>query len=698
MNKVTELKVEGMTCNSCAASLCRFLEKKGFEDVYVNYATNEVRYQQGVASATLDDVHKGISGLGFHVVGTAKKQDWWTIERKLLIAGLFTLPLFLEHIFMMFGANSFLHNPYVQLALCFPVFCIGVWHFGRSAWHSLHVGAPNMDVLIFIGSTAAFIYSLIGTYLQDPTYIFYETSATIITLVLLGNWIEKRAVDQTTTAISELTKLQEETALKLMPSGKIERVSIETIMPGDLVQINEGDSVPLDGEIMSGEALVDESMLTGESIPVAKKKGDTLIGASIIKSGHLKIWVTATGKETVLGQMIELVKTAQQEKPSIQRLGDKISAIFVPVVLVIALLTLLLSFFVFDVPFRNALMNSIAVLVISCPCAMGLATPTAVMVGVGRVARNGILIKGGQTLETFADIKKIVFDKTGTLTTGDFQLKNIQCYSGSEQEVKAIIYQLEQRSSHPIAQSLLATIEIDEPITKLKKIKELKGFGMTGEDETGNIYRLGNFEADNKATDAKHSIYLTKNGELIAGIDIEDQLKPNAKAMIDYLNKEGVETVLLSGDKEENVVAVAQKLGIKEYYAGQKPQEKLQKLADFTATETTAMVGDGINDAPALAKATIGVSLSDASKAAIQSAQIVLLNGKLEALSKALAISKHTLLTIKQNLFWAFAYNIIAIPIAAMGFLHPMWGALFMAFSDVVVIGNSIRLKSKKID
>lgn len=703
-NDIVELKVEGMTCNNCAASLNRFLERKGVQDVYVNFQTKEVRYRQGSSDISLEEVKKGIHKLGYSVVeeDQPKRQRWWTLERKLLVSAIFTLPLLLHHLLMVGGIHfPLMDNFWWQMAICLPPFVIGFTHFGRSALSSLKGGVPNMDVLIFVGGTAAFIYSLIGTLMWEPNYIFYETSATIFTLVLVGNWLEKRAVEQTTTAIGELAKLQVKKARRVTPSGAIVTLRQEEVQVGDILQVNEGDQVPLDGLITQGEASIDESMLTGESIPVEKSAGDKVIGSSLALSGNFRMEVTATGRNTVLSQMIELVKTAQQDKPDIQRLADKISAIFVPVVLGIALLTLLIGHFAFGLPFQKALMNAIAVLVISCPCAMGLATPTAVMVGVGRLARNGILVKGGQTLEAFTRIRNAVFDKTGTLTSGQFRIKNITYHKGTEERANALIYKLEQHSSHPIAKSL--TREMEERLNgqqvELASVEEKRGVGIIGKDNDGNEFRIGSGRILDKApANGGQSLYLTENGALLATIDITDELKPEAKGVIAYFKEQGVQPVVLSGDRRAKTEEVASELGIDRAFAEQLPEQKLEVVEKLSREAPTAMIGDGINDAPALAKATVGISLSNASQVAIQSAQIVLLNGRLEHLKKAWAISRHTVLTIRQNLFWAFAYNIVAIPVAAMGFLNPMWGALFMAFSDVVVIGNSIRLKYKKVD
>ncbi|MDZ4705964.1 MAG: cation-translocating P-type ATPase [Saprospiraceae bacterium] len=703
--EIIELTVEGMDCNNCATSISRFLERKGLEDVFVNFQTKEVRFRQDEGKISMEGVKSGIHKLGYTVVESDTKEAWWTLERKLLISAIFTLPLLLGHLLMSFGVHfSLMHNFVAQLLLCLPVFVIGVAHFGKSAWLSLRTGVPNMDVLIFMGSTAAFIYSLIGTLANEAQYIFYETAASIITLVLIGNWLEKRAVAQTTTSISELSRLQPRKAKKIMPSGTIVSLDRDEIQKGDLLQVNDGDTIPADGVIQSGEAAVDESMLTGESMPVSKREGHAVIGGALLLSGNIRVTVQAVGKDTVLSQMIELVKTAQRDKPDIQRLADRISAIFVPAVVGISLLTLLLGYFVFDLAFRQALLNAIAVLVISCPCAMGLATPTAVMVGVGLMAQNGILIKGGQTLEILSRIRNFVFDKTGTLTTGDFKISNIQCVAADKPKVYALIHTLEQYSSHPIAKALVhetaqyqdnGTFDTDGLF-----IREEKGVGVVASAKDGRVYKLGSERilADSALATPRGAVYLTENDRLLAVVEIEDELKPETRQLIQRLHASGKKTVLLSGDKREKVEAVAQNLGIQRFFAAQLPQQKLDLIGTMSNEEPTAMIGDGINDAPALAKATVGISLSNASQVAIQSAQVVLMNGNIQRLSMALNISEKTVQTIRQNLFWAFAYNVVAIPIAAMGYLNPMWGALFMAFSDVVVIGNSIRLKYRRLD
>ncbi|GIV32082.1 MAG: copper-translocating P-type ATPase [Saprospiraceae bacterium] len=703
MGKV-HLQVEGMTCASCAANITNLLKRRGITNASVDFTTGEVVFEAELDAEALEEIKQGIRKLGYQLPEDRKGQSFWTLERKLIVSAIFTLPLLAGHFLMMAG-NHLLSDPWLQLGLCLPVYLIGFFHFGKSSWAALRQGNTHMDVLIFIGSTAAFVYSLIGTFTHQHQYIFYETSATIITLVLLGNYLEKRAVKQTTTAIEELSKLQVEHARKIMPSGAVVTVEVESIMPGDQLLVNEGDQVPVDGEILKGSADVDESMLTGESLPVGKSVGDRVMAGSVVVNGHLTIAATSSSRDTILARMIELVRSAQHDKPAIQRLADRISSVFVPVVLVIAALTFLLSTFVFGISPQQAMMNSIAVLVISCPCAMGLATPTAVMVGVGRLARQGILIKGGATVEVFSKVQNIVFDKTGTLTSGDFKIQKIDYYNEDPEFVNSLIYRMERHSSHPIARSLIATIENDPQYRangaelRFKTIKEEKGKGVLAVTDGGVTYRLGTRRFALHAGDAPSdaSIYLSKEGDLIAAIFIEDEIRKEAAEVVQWLERHGRQVILLSGDSEAKTASVARRLGIKNWYAEKLPDEKLAIIESLSAQEPTAMVGDGINDAPALARATVGVSLGEASPIAIQSAQVILLKSSLRKLIDALTITEATVQTIRQNLFWAFAYNIVAIPVAALGFLNPMWGALFMAFSDVVVIGNSIRLKTRRL-
>ena len=703
--KIT-LQVDGMTCNNCALGIGRFLEKQGASDVNVSFPNAEASFQIA-DKEQIPQLINGINKLGFQAsdanqpkIEQSKNRFQFGLRSKLIFCAIFTLPLLLA----MIPTLEALHRPLVQLLLCLPVMLVGWWHFGRSAWQSLKTGVPNMDVLIVIGSTAAFIYSVSGYLMHlGNDFLFFETAATIVTLVLLGNYIEHRSVQQTTTAIKELTQLQPETAQLVMTDTNSDRknivhIPVKNIKSGQSFLVNEGDKIPTDGEIIWGSAMIDESLMTGESEKVNKKIGDDVIGGTILSSGSIQITATKVGKDTALSQIIELVKQAQQHKPKIQRLADQVSAVFVPTVLGIALLTFLLEYYQFGYSFQNALLNSIAVLVVACPCAMGLATPTAVMVGVGRAAQNGILFKGTNAMSILKKIEQVVFDKTGTLTSGRFDFNNV--HSEIDEELfRSILFNLEQHSSHPIARSIVAQLKN----RKLKpfhfeEVKEIKGIGIIGKDGQGNTYSVGSHKLVSSLTkDLSHDIYMLKNGKLIGWLDLNDTLKENAPMTIRELEEMGIESHLLSGDIHKKTKAIAQEVGIQNYHAGKVPEEKLKIISEISQQGTTAMVGDGINDAPALAKADIGISLSNATQVAIQSAQVILLNGDISKLPLAVNLSKATVKTIRQNLFWAFFYNILMIPIAALGFLNPMIAAFAMAFSDIIVIGNSIRLKYKKV-
>lgn len=707
------LQVEGMDCTTCALGITKNLQKKGLENVYVDFATGEATFLLN-DKIKLQSIIKGINDLGYKVVDSKyleeNKGKIATIEKRFYFTLPFTIILFFGH--MLLPHDFILNKPYAQLIICVPVFITGIIQFGKSAWGSLKAGVPNMDVLVFTGSASAFIYSIIGMYFYIGTpmvhnYLFFETTASVISLVLLGNVFEQRSVKKTTTAISELIAIQVTKAKMIgLQMGKelITEVEYKNIPVGAILQVNSGDKIPVDGEIFSGDASIDESMITGERLPVEKSISDKVIGGTIVVKGNIRMRAENVGDQTLLAKIIGLVKKAQQDKPEIQKLGDKISAIFVPVVLGIAVLTFFVNYFFLDLtsftnPLQESIMRSIAVLVISCPCAMGLATPTAVMVGIGRAAKNGILIKGGSTLEEFAKVKNIVFDKTGTLTTGNFKINSINLHNGvSEEEVKEILYSLEIHSSHPIAKSIVAALK-GIVGREFKTVKEEKGLGITAQDHQNNIYQIGSYKiASEFPKNEIHDIYVLKNNILIATVDIEDDVKLNVKETIDEFNKVGINTILISGDNRKNCESLAQKVNINKVYSEQSPAQKLALIEILTKEGSTAMVGDGINDAPALAKATVGISLSNATQVAINAAQIILLhNNDLSTLRHANLISKHTLLTIKQNLFWAFFYNIVAIPIAACGLLSPAFGALTMAFSDVIVIGNSIRLKTKKL-
>jgi P-type Cu+ transporter len=514
--------------------------------------------------------------------------------------------------------------------------------------------------------------------------------------------LEHRSVRKTTSAIDDLVKLQKNTARRLtieMHEGQefVEEVDASLLQKGDHVLVNSGDKIPVDGEIYWGNGSLDESMISGEVIPVDKKPGDKVIGGTILLDGNIKMKAMAVGKETVLSQIIEMVRKAQQDKPSLQNLADKISMVFVPVVVALSILTLGFWFVGMDLPFKDSLMRGIAVLVIACPCALGLAIPTAVVVGLGRSAKKGILIKGGTAIDKFSAMDSIVFDKTGTLTTGKFRVRNLEVFGKSADSVHALLYSLEKHSSHPIARSLTEHLKGSGEV-KLDRVEERKGLGVEATDKNGNQFVAGSYHiASHLTADDIHHVYLLMNDQLIAWVDLEDEIKPEARKAIEFFRNKGIRTIMLSGDREHRCKEVASQLGIDEVYAEKLPHQKLEIIESLSAEGRVGMVGDGINDAPALAKAYIGISMSDATQVAVKSAEVILLKGNLDLLTQAYSATRTTLRTVKENLFWAFFYNVAAIPLAMAGFLTPIVAAGAMAASDVIVVLNSLRLKKRKL-
>jgi len=746
MEKV-QWKVEGMTCSNCALTIHKFLERQGMQDVKVNVIGGDVSFEMNDVH-TKEELAKGIKDLGYRVAGEKElARDKKRILSRPIERFWFCLPFTaLLMLPMIPGVKiAWLMNPWIQLGLSLPVYVLGMSFFGKSAIKSLRNGMPNMDVLIALGATAAFFYSLYGTVTgQAERYMFYETAAAILTLVFLGNYLEDASIHSTQRALNSLARSQKVMANMIAYDDDHHEhlfpVENTQLKVGDLILIKSGEQVPMDCKILWGDVHVNEAIITGESAPIHKHAKDKLIGGSVIQDGSVKAQVTAVGSDTILSGIIDLVKQAQGDKPPVQQLADKISGIFVPVVIGIAVVTLAVNWIIIK-DFTPALMRSIAVLVIACPCAMGLATPAAIAVGLGRGAKTGILFRNATSLELFKDIKQVVFDKTGTLTTGQFKIADYRVYSStvnressivsressvvngqwsvmnddslittptpgnsthvsrftSHDEFKCLVYSLEKYSNHPIAKAITNEWKTKDEF-KWSKIEEVKGLGMKAIDKEGNEYWAGSYKLAEKFTeDDKHNIYVLENGQLLGWIDVKDEIRPEAKQVINYLHSKNIKTILLSGDRVAKCEQLAKELGIDEVIAEQAPEQKLKKIAELNAIAPTAMVGDGINDAPALAKASVGVSMSEASQIAMQTAQVVLMGSGLKNLPAALGLGKHNYLTIKQNLFWAFFYNIIAIPVAAFGLLTPTFGALVMGLSDVVLGVNSVRLFVKKV-
>jgi Cu+-exporting ATPase len=551
-----------------------------------------------------------------------------------------------------------------------------------------------MNVLIAVGATSAFVYSLAGTVLGlGAAYQFYETAAAIITIVFFGYWLEDISVKSTQRALAGLVRHEKTMANMIAYDDQQQEmvfpVEHTELRSGDLILIREGERVPADARVIWGEAAADEAILTGESIPVKKRARDFLVGGSILAAGVVRAQVMADAGESVLAGIVNMVRKAQAEKAPVQRLADRISSIFVPVVLGLALLTLVVNYIILRA-LTPSLMRGIAVLVIACPCAMGLATPAAIAVGLGRAARRGILFRRAAGLELFKDIRQVVFDKTGTLTTGDFSVVRWEVIAPgvTGEEFRRIVFSLEKYSQHPIARGIAQAWRVKGDI-RWARVEEIKGVGMRGETRGGDVYEAGR--------GASHNVYIVRNGEPLGWIDVEDSIRPEAEAVIGWCRGRGIRTILLSGDKKEACLRLADALGIDEVFAGQSPADKLEKIAAFSASAPTALVGDGINDAPAMAKATIGIAMGDASQLALQTADVVLMRRGLRGLPAALELGQYTFSTIRQNLSWAFFYNIVAIPVAALGLLTPAVAAMAMGFSDVVLAGNSLRLFVKKL-
>lgn len=729
-------KVEGMSCSACAQTIEGFLKKKGMQEVSVSLTAGEVSFQHA-DNIPAAELKKGILNLGYFVSdGSVEKKPVNRFLLYLAVCAPFTA-LLLLHMFSHWQPLHWLGNAWVQFALCVPVYVAGMYFFGRSAISSLRMGKPNMNVLIALGATAAFVYSLAGSILQlGEAYLFYETSAAIITLVLLGNYIEERSLHSTQKALQQLLKSQELKANMIAFDDQhheiVFPVDSRQLRSGDLILIKTGEQVPADAKILWGEAQVDEAIITGESLPLSKQPKDLLIGGSLLLDGTLKAQVIHAAKDSVLSNVVNLVNRAQQDKPKIQLLADRISTVFVPVVIGIALLCFVVNYLLLH-DLTASLMRSIAVLVIACPCAMGLATPAAIAVGLGRAARNGILFRKADSLELFKDIRQVVFDKTGTLTTGAFSIRDFHVSDKTiaESEFQRILFSLEKYSGHPIAKSV-AQAWRTKPAVRWTKLEEIKGLGIRASDAQGNEYKAGSLkffteenamirDSSNGTSDngnrhsartcpeaerelyeqiknSEHNIYVSKNGRLTGWVDIRDELRPEAAAVVSYFRDRNIRTTLLSGDRMQKCRDIAELLGIDEVIAEQSPEQKLEQVARLSAIAPTAMVGDGINDAPALAKATLGISMSDASQLTLQTADVVLMNSGLKKLPMSLQLGTLTFSTIRQNLFWAFFYNAIAIPVAAIGLLTPAIGALAMALSDVVLLINSSRLFVKKLE
>lgn len=719
---VETFAITGMTCANCSARVEKELKAtEGVLEANVNLSTEKATVQFA-DNLTAEQLIQRVEAIGYGAIlfDDAHKQKieqekaayLKKMKRDLLVSALLTAPLMIAMVAMLLGSHAnwvhFLHLPLVQLILVTPVqFGVGQ-RFYRGAYHALKTKAPNMDVLVAMGTTAAFALSVYNGFFNPyNSDLYFESSGMIITLILLGKYLEQKAKTKTSDAIKQLMSLQAKTATVIV-DGEEKEVPIEEVQTGDVVRVRPGEQIPVDGKILSGQTTIDESMLTGESLPVDKQAEDQVFGGTVNTTGSIQFAATQVGSMTVLSRIIRMVEDAQGEKAPIQQIADKISKVFVPTVLGIALITLLATGFVTQ-DWQQAIVHSVSVLVIACPCALGLATPTAIMVGTGLGAKSGILIKGGGALEKIAHLTTIVLDKTGTITEGKPVVADFDAF---DPEALSYLTSLEQYSEHPLAKAIYHYGKDQAAILPVDSFESLTGQGVTGVIN-GKAYFVGStrgvrernilFDEERVLAleaEGKTVMFLTDHAKVLAMISVTDQVKASSKAAIAAMQESGITVKMLTGDNPQTARYIGEQVGLaaSDIVAEVLPEDKAQVVKELqTKGESVGMVGDGINDAPALALADIGIAMGSGTDIAMETADITLMNSDLLSVEKSIRLSKITLRKIKQNLFWAFLYNVIGIPFAAVGFLNPIIAGGAMAFSSVSVLLNSLSLNQKKI-
>jgi Cu+-exporting ATPase len=720
-----ELALGGMTCAACAARIEKQLNKLPGVEAAVNFAAERahVRYAPGevdvgrlITTIVKTGFTADVSTADTRADEKAKKFALYQDEvRRFWISAALTLPLVAQMAFM-FGANA--HDDVIprwwQLLLATPVqFWIG-WRFYVGGFNAIRGGAGNMDVLVALGTSMAWAYSVFVTVADlHHQHVYFEASATVITLVLLGKILEARAKAKTSAAIEALARLQPQTARIERRSGEtveLVDVPVATLIPGDVFVVRAGEAVPVDGEVIDGASSANESMLTGESLPVTKAGGDKVYAATINGDGLLRCRATGVGSHTLLAGIIRLVEEAQGSKAPVQRLADKVAAIFVPVVVVIALLTFV-AWWALAGDFTQALVNAVAVLVIACPCALGLATPTAIMVGTGQGAKAGVLIRNAVALELAEKLKVLVVDKTGTLTEGRPVVTDVVTLGGGDAStLLTLAASLEQGSTHPLAAAVVAKARAEGlALATPQNVVTSPGQGMAGDVDGRHVLagsvpwirEQGGFaaEAEALATSGRSIVAVMADGALIGLIGIADPLRATSRAAVAHLNRLGVEVVMLTGDNAGTAQAVAREAGIARFEAEVLPGDKAAAVAKLKLDGTlVGMAGDGINDAPALAAADVSFAMAAGSDVAMQAADVTLMRDDLNGVADAISLSRATLAKIRQNLFFAFIYNVLGIPLAALGMLNPVIAGAAMAMSSVSVVSNSLLLKNWKPD
>lgn len=719
---VETFAITGMTCANCSARVEKELKAtEGVLEANVNLATEKATVQFD-GNLTAENLIQRVESIGYGAIlfDEAHKQKiqeekaayLGKMKRDLILSAVLTAPLMIAMIAMLLGSHAgwvhFLHLPLVQLILVTPVqFGVGQ-RFYRGAYHALKTKAPNMDVLVAMGTSAAFALSVYnGFFNPHNSDLYFESSGMIITLILLGKYLEQKAKTKTSDAIKQLMSLQAKTAM-IIVAGEEKEVPIEEVQVGDILRVRPGEQIPVDGKILKGQTTIDESMLTGESLPVDKQVDDQVFGGTVNTTGSIQFSATQVGSMTVLSRIIRMVEDAQGEKAPIQQIADKISSIFVPTVLGLALLTLLATGLVTG-DWQQAIVHSVSVLVIACPCALGLATPTAIMVGTGLGAKSGILIKGGGALEKIAHLTTIVLDKTGTITEGKPVVADFEAV---DPQALAYLTSLEQHSEHPLAKAIYHYGKDQVEILPVDNFESLTGQGVTGVIN-GQSYFVGSkrglkernisFPEDRVLAleeEGKTVMFLTDSTKMLAMISVTDQVKASSKAAIAALHQSGIKVKMLTGDNPQTAQYIGEQVGLQasDIVAEVLPEDKAQVVKELQSNgQSVGMVGDGINDAPALALADIGIAMGSGTDIAMETADITLMNSDLLSVEKSIHLSKLTLRKIKQNLFWAFLYNVIGIPFAALGFLNPIIAGGAMAFSSVSVLLNSLSLNQKKL-